>query len=551
MRTEGADERGPALWVARGARAAEAVLLREVFALSAAAEADPRLLGRPVLVVVPSGSLREHVAAALVAARGRALAGVEVLTLFRLATRMLESAGEPVAGSDRLLPILARRFGRQEPLLRAALDPMRDGWRVLAATLRDFLDAGFEPPHAEGCLEALRELGEGAEIERTAAIVRVAAAVAATVALPGLGRRADVVRRAAVLLGERGGELLGARAVLVHGFAETTAVAGDLLVALARHAGARVVLDEPPDPADPGRDDPHAFTARLRERLGAAAAPRSPVVASDRPDGLSLVRAAGASAEVREVARRIRTLLDDGAAPESIGVVARDLASLESPIARHFGRLGVPFTVHGGSGSAGAAVRRLRALGELLERGTETTADAFLSAWHGLDGAVEVEGRVGLRACGAARLGEVAGLDVAALLGGRSGLPLPLVRGAAADDDEISSPLRHRVLRAGTLDARRGFARGTSAVDSRPRRSAPRWGCTSTGCAGSSPVGSAGGGRTPARSRRRRRWPGSRPRCLPSWRWTGTSSRSWRPTRWRERARSTRAEPGPASRSCR
>jgi hypothetical protein len=447
-----ADDRDRVLWIARGARAAEAVLLREVLALAAAAEADPRLLGRPVLVVVPSGSLREHVAAALVGARGRALAGVEVLTLYRLAARVLEAAGEPAAGSDRLLSILARRFGRQEPLLRAALDPMRDGWQVLAATLRDFLDAGFEPPHAEACLDALRDLGEGAEIERAAAIVRVAAAVAATVALPGLGRRSDVVRRAAVMLGERGGELLGARAVVVHGFAETTAVAGDLLVALVRHAGARVVLDEPPDPADPGRDEPHVFTARLRERLGAGAAHWPRDAAPDRPDELALVRAAGPSAEAREVARRVRTLLDGGAAPESIGVVARDLAALESPIARHFGRLGIPFAVRGGSGSAGAAVRRLRALGELLERGTETTADSFLSAWHGLDGAVEVEGRVGLRACGAARLGELAGLDVAALLGGRSGVPLPLVKGAAAADDEGAAPLRRRVLRSGTLE---------------------------------------------------------------------------------------------------
>jgi RecB family exonuclease len=452
VRTDGtADEQAPALWIARGARAAEAVLLREVLALASAAEAEPRLLGRPVLVVVPSGSLREHVAGALVRARARALAGVEVLTLYRLAERVLESAGEPAAGSDRLLPVLARRFGRQEPLLRAALDPMRDGWRVLAATLRDFLDAGFEPPHAEGCLDALRELGEGAEIERAAAIVRVAAAVAATVALPGLGRRADVVRRAALLLAERGGELLGARAVLVHGFAETTAVAGDLLVALVRHAGARVVLDEPPDPADPGRAEPHAFTARVRERLGAGATHGFADAPPDRPDELALVRAAGPSAEAREVARRVRRLLDGGAAPESIGVVARDLAALESPIARHFGRLGIPFAVRGGSGSAGAAVRRLRALGELLERGTETAVDSFLSAWHGLDGAVEVEGRVGLRACGAARLGELAGLDVPVLLGGRSGVPLPLVKGAT-DDDEGAAPLRRRVLRSGTLE---------------------------------------------------------------------------------------------------
>lgn len=465
-------ERGAALLVAPGPRAAEAALLGEVFARADEAERDPRLLRNPVLVVVPSASLREHVAARLVAGRARALAGVEVLTLYRLAARVLEAAGEPAAGSDRLLAVLARRFGRREDLLRAALDPLRDGWRVLAASLRDFLDAGFQAEHADACVEAVRELGTGPEVERAAAIVRVAAAVAATIGIPGLGRRADVMRRAALVLRERGAGSLGARAVLVHGFAETTAVAGDLLVALVRVARARVFLDEPADPTDAGRSDPGVvFAARLRERLEAWAPAVMSEAAPPAPAVPLLVRAAGASAEAREVGRRVRALLGEGVAPESIGVVARDLGPYESPIARHFGRLAIPFAVRGGAGSAGPGARRLRALRDLLERGPEASTDAFLSAWTGVHGAAEVECRVGLLSSGAARLGDVARLDADALLAGRLGLPLPLVKGEASDEVEAAAPPRRRLLWAATLrrlvEGARGVVAGLEAAPER------------------------------------------------------------------------------------
>ncbi len=108
--------------VARGARAVEALLLREVATLDADARRDPARLALPVRIVVPSRSLRVHVAAALVRARGSALVGVAVQTLPALALEIVERAGETVPGGDAVLPVLARRLAREEPTLRAIWD---------------------------------------------------------------------------------------------------------------------------------------------------------------------------------------------------------------------------------------------------------------------------------------------------------------------------------------------------------------------------------------------------------------------------------------------
>ena len=62
------------------------------------------------------------------------------------------------------------------------------------------------------------------------------------------------------------------------------------------------------------------------------------------------------------MARRVRALLDGGARPEGIGVVARDLAPYALVLRRHFRRLGVPFSGRGRArrpGAGGPAGARL------------------------------------------------------------------------------------------------------------------------------------------------------------------------------------------------
>ena len=94
---EGADGRsaGERVLIAPGPRAAEALLLREIAREIDAARANPRLLAAPVRVIVPSRSLREHVAMQLARAHG-GLAGVVVQTLRGLCHELLRSAEHPL-----------------------------------------------------------------------------------------------------------------------------------------------------------------------------------------------------------------------------------------------------------------------------------------------------------------------------------------------------------------------------------------------------------------------------------------------------------------------
>ncbi|MFL6258859.1 MAG: PD-(D/E)XK nuclease family protein [Thermoanaerobaculia bacterium] len=363
--------------VAHGPRAAEALLLERLDALVAEARRDPSLLGRPVRIVVPSRSLRLHVAAALVRRRGRSVAGVSVQTLFGLASEVLERAGETVPRGGMLLDVFAQRAARDEPALRRGLEDLADGFRTVTGTVRDLLDAGFEPVHAEAAEEALASDGpfvaSRADVERARALVRSAARVEAAMQSSGLGRASTLLRRAAEIV-ESGDEgTLPARALLIHGFGDATGVATDLIQALLRRLGAWLILDHPPRPEGDGVE--RSFTVRFAERIGltsAEAAPEGPA-----PD-LAACEAIGAEAEAREIAFRARALLDGGARPEGIGVVARDLDPYRFPLRRHFDRLGIPFSGLGERGGLEPAGRRARALLELLRDGEAVPSDRWL-----------------------------------------------------------------------------------------------------------------------------------------------------------------------------
>ncbi|MDD5564022.1 MAG: PD-(D/E)XK nuclease family protein [Thermoanaerobaculaceae bacterium] len=466
MSEEGRTARaGGRITVARGARAVEALLLADIEARLAEAEADPRLLARPVVVVVPSRSLRLHLAAAVVAARGRAAAGLEILTLHGLAAGIAARGGGGRRPGRLLVGVLAGRFARRATALAPLVAGFEDGERPVAATVRDLLDAGFVAESAEAIGELLAGHPDAAERARAEALVRVAAGTALALDAGGLDLAGDVLRRAARLLAGDPDRALPARAVLVHGFADATGVATDLVEALVRHRGATVYLDEPPDPAAPSRPDPGvAFGRRFAERLqGAAPVERAPAPPS-APRRLDVFAAPGAEAEVREVARRVRALLDAGLTPERIGVVARDLAPYARPVHRHFGRLGIPFALLDAPGSSDAEARRARAVAELLRDGAASPAESWLAA-AGEGAAYDL--RLALHACGAARVRDVAALDAAAMLDGNGELPLPVRTGlttlAGETDDGVGEEVAvapHRRLAGARL--RRAVARAAA-----------------------------------------------------------------------------------------
>jgi hypothetical protein len=424
--------------IARGARAAEALLLERLDALLAEARSDPSLLGRPVRIVVPSRSLRLHVAAALVRRRGRSVAGVAVQTLFGLASEILERAGEPVPRGAGLLDVLAQRAARAEPSLRRGLEDLADGFAAVTGTVRDLLDAGLEPIHAEAAEEALASDGPLAagrpEVERARALVRSAARVEAAMEDLGLGRASTLLKRAAERVEIRGEAALPSRSILVHGFADATGVATDLIQALLRRCGAWLILDHPPKPEEPeGEAVEREFTGRFAERLAQSSGTIADTSAEPVPPGISPSRvgafeAVGAEAEAREIASRVHALLAGGAHPEGIGVVARDLDPYRFPLRRHFDRLGIPFSGVGEPGALAPSGRRARALLELLREGEAVPVARWLDAVAALPegrhspvfsqerGGGWVDLRLAFASLGAGRLRDATGLRLEEVL---------------------------------------------------------------------------------------------------------------------------------------
>lgn len=453
----------PAVRVGSGPRLVEAALLDRIDAFAARVEGDPALLAAPLRVVVPSRSLRDHVIAAALAARGRPLVGVLVEPLFGLAlevlarSRVAAGAASPAPRVSRPLAALeVERRIASHPALARALEGVRGGAASVASTVDDLLDAGFERQHADAFDDALNELAGGAfaaPVERARAIGRLALELRAALAGQGFAHRSDVLLGAAGALRAHP-RLLPASEVVVHGFAEATGAATDLLAALAEALPLTLLLDEPPEPGGDGAPDPASrFAHRLRDALAKHAAPEivsaAPASAGElaavAPD--ELLEARGREGEVRAVAARIRALLDSdpSLAPERIGVVARQPGGYARHVRTHFARLGIPFSGVAMRVPAGVRARRAAAIGALLEQRESCPVDRWLDAlaFESGDGdgdasaalprAELADARLALRVLGAARLS-----DVAALAAATSRVELPVRRGVAVQsaDDE-------------------------------------------------------------------------------------------------------------------
>lgn len=488
-----AGEAGPVV-VGRGPIDTERRLLEAVRRFGAEVAREPSLLRRPVLIVVPSETLRQHVLASLARASGPPSAsarasglpsalGIAVRRLGHVAEDVLRRAGiEPPPG-DMLFPLFARRAGALQPALGPLFQDFDDSWSSVAASIRDLLSAGFrpddlprflsliDPPRgaaaSSGAAGAASSGAAGAASSgaasaasktrqaRAAAVLRAAAETASEMERAGLGRYSDRYRLAAEALRADRGRNSPGRAVLIHGFADAPGLATEFLRAILSCTDSAIFLDVPPDPAragdaaTPDASPSAAHVRRFARRLGLDLPPLSaggtpaPLSAGGTPALLSaggtpallsssvlpdLVVAAGIEGEVREAAVRIRGLLDGGVAPEEIGVVVRRLDDYAAPIRRLFTAFGIPFS--GGRAPAGSspAARRIRALLETLRLGRQTPCDLWIPL---ADAGARPDLPLGLRAAGIARLGELADLDIDALLDGKSGLPLPVRRAAA------------------------------------------------------------------------------------------------------------------------
>ncbi len=397
-------------------------------------------LSKPLRIVVPSRSLRRHLLRTMTRRRG-AVAGVQIQTLFGLALETIARSGLVPPRADAGFEIQVRRLAAVEPILRGSLDGLTDGYDAVVGAVRDLLDAGFLPGNEDGVLERLEDVaGDVApeRLERSAALVRLAAAAFEEADELDLQRSMRALQLAEDALLVAGPDLLPTRGLLVHGFADVTGVAADLLVASVRVLGGTVILDRPPDPAEPEHDDlGRAYLTRLEERM--AHLGRVTDERRDPPSDIELAEAPDVEAEARWVAERVRDLLDQGVVPEEIGVVGRAMETMALPLRRHFRRLGVPFSGAGTTVPGAGPRRRLRRLTEVLRRGPSAPVDLWIEARAGRVGAIEL--LLGLRVLGVLRLADLAALPAGAAPA--AGVRLPIAIGSEDEiDEEGENPRR-------------------------------------------------------------------------------------------------------------
>lgn len=328
-------------------------------------------------ILVPSNALRLHLLARVVQDFG-AWTGLHVLTLGQLSREILEVAAESWANGELLYPVVCSRAWKRH----LSSGPFPGGTRALEGSVRDLLDAGFEAAH----LAAALELVEAAEAKLSRrfpwaeTVLKCAAELAAWLEESHLFVGAGHYRAAARALLQEG-NAFDFGDCWIHGFADATGAATDLLEQIARTAReARLYLDLPPDPRVGLRSVwSERFGQAFRHRLlglGSLEEPSS--YAAEKRPTLRTARAPTEKAEVEWVAQEIRHLLDDGFPPERIAVVARDLAPYLPYLRRDFERWAIPYSVFGATEPTPLSWH-LGSLSDWLELGGELPISSVLS----------------------------------------------------------------------------------------------------------------------------------------------------------------------------
>lgn len=440
---------GP-IWEA-GPRALEAQLLDDLGqALDEARRAGA--WARPIRVLVPSGSLRDHLTRALVARAGRALLGLRVQTMESAVAEVIAS-GEATLGPPALFGARVREVSGRDAVLSRTLSGLDDGFGAVVGVVDDLLDAGFMGAHAEVLAERLDELGGGAAQARAAALLRVASTVEAQLADGTLGHRSARLAMASEQV-HASPECWPTQALFLHGFADATGAQLDFLEALMRAFPSRIYLDA---------SRLGAFGARLRTRLAPGAAP--PLSAS--PAHVASVEVhRDPEAEARAAALWARERLAAGAVPERVAIVVRDLESHRLALRRQLRRTGVPFSGAGEAGGAGRDAARVQSLLTLLRDGGRMPYERWLTLHPEL---VASPSRLADARDAGHVLGWVALADAANAPAVRAAVPLPARLGLEANEP-------------GVVARRQLAARDAEGWASRARASLAAWHAWSARC---------------------------------------------------------------------
>jgi len=394
----------------RGALATERRLFEEIDAVLG----GPRDFDRPLRIIVPSKSLRQHLLCQVVKRRGAA-AGVVVQTAYSAAREALEMTGAMPAAGDSFFELVVRRLAGAETALASSLENLDDGYGTVVGVVRDLLDAGFQPGHEDAVLDRLEDLERpvaGKRLERARAIGRIAARSYEAMSAAGSWRSSHSFESAESLLLETGEAVLPSSAVLIHGFADVTGLVADFLEALVRTYPTAILIDRPDRPGASGRLEPGLrFLERLESRFSDLDRHEDPD--ANAPAQVLLTESNDVEGEARWVAERVRVLIDRGVAAEEIGVVARVFDGLAYPLRRHLRRLGVPFSGVAEMVAGGGGRRDVLRLIEVLRAGPATPVDLWIEGRESAVGRTEL--RLALQQIGAVRIEDVASLRLEGL----------------------------------------------------------------------------------------------------------------------------------------
>jgi ATP-dependent helicase/DNAse subunit B len=325
------------------------------------------------LMLVPTALRRRATESRLLAAQpSGVLMRPQVLTLHELADRLLTAAGRPV----RRIRELARRQVIRECLecLKPKEAEVLEGVRrtpglvgALDGLFRELKAARVEPDSFG------RAIAERMRTPRNRALVLLYDAYQKALQAHDVYDDAGQFWHAAALVAEGRFGPFGRLALLaVDGFQDFAPAQLDMLGALSRQADRTLITLT----WEPDRPDLFGVTARTRQHLRERFGKRLTEVAVSDPSGLpdsldrvrthlfrlpdaaappkadgtiSVIRAAGRTREVEEVARQCADLVRKGAvAPASIAIIARSLAPYAPLVRQVFPRYGLPFRLERG-----------------------------------------------------------------------------------------------------------------------------------------------------------------------------------------------------------
>lgn len=307
--------------------------------LIAAKAADPFA---PMLVVVPSDSLRRRIMVLLAVERGRTFLNLSVLTFHQLSRRLVEEATgqrDVVLTDDHAFSELTRlvldRAATRGPF--AGVAATHGGCAALWQTLRDLKDAKVPP---QAFLDAVAEgLFPAESTPRLSVLAVLYRDVLAASRAAGWMDFTDLDAVAAEAA-PTSAYLQAQRAITYYGFYDLTQAQYDVLRAVASRAETAVYF--PVIPGDPS----WAFAERFLRRylVGLTTKPLRVLDGPAPARPATVVTCSGAQDEVVVCAKEILRLVEEErVAFEDIGVVARSLDPYADTVAREFSRHHIPF----------------------------------------------------------------------------------------------------------------------------------------------------------------------------------------------------------------